>query len=463
MARQRLVRGRGSLVTWVAFALVIVLALIVGLVANRQVVGLVHDHLLHHGMSHNRHVAERTAAALHKLIDRALGEEEILRRFRYGSRVSDAFGYALMLVDAPTGRVFAHSDPSVAENRPRLEALLRSPARFPSPPRASPSTDVAWEGALRATDVTGMPVLVYFQPVDRRWTLGVASDLRYLNEFESMLTQRLNQLLMASVAMIALLGFLIVRGAGRGYERDLEQEVRERTSEVEAAQAELLKKTRLASIGQTAAMLVHELRNPLASMKLGLTDLIGADALDAPDRRRLSIVRDQVDRLDGLLSEVLDCVRPVRVTSDPVALDRLLDDAAELLGPLFAQRGVRLVRERCPNCPALLLDRALMAQAIINLLKNALEASPDDSDVAVRLAQWGDRLVLEITNLGPMIPVADRERIFEPFVSNKSLGTGLGLPMVKRVVDEHGGDISLRSDPDRGTCFTLSFPLPPDD
>jgi signal transduction histidine kinase len=426
----------------------------VGAVVNRKVVGAIHEHMLIEGMGNNRGVAERTVEAMRKLIDQGLTETDILGRFRYGSRVADAFGYALFLVDAPSRRVVAHSDPRLAQGRPPVTDLLRAVEGFPDRQRP-----VTWLGAFRAASPTGMPMLVYFEPIDRRWTLGVASDLDGLMSLERMLIERLNQLLMVTAAVIAVLGFLVVRGVGRSYERDLEREVRERARELEAAHADLLHKTRLASIGQTASMLIHELRNPLASMKLGLSDMFAANGLGDTGQRRLNIMLEQVDRLDGLLSQVLDYVRPVRPSAGPMSLDALLDNAILLLEPLFEQRGVRIARERCADCLGLGVDGNLMAQAFINLLKNALEASPDGGCVEVRLGREGRALRLEVANRGPEISAADLARIFEPFVTSKSLGTGLGLPMVKRVVEEHGGTIRVSSDREAGTRFVLSLPV----
>lgn len=446
---------RATWVTGVSFLLVALLATGAGWLAERQVASLTNDQLRQYGIDHNREIARRTHAALLKLLAQGLPRETVLDRFRERTRVAGAFGYAVFLIDVAADRVVAHSEYLFKDNYPRPADLFRAAAGLNG--GAPPAAD--WQGPLRATDPKGAPVLLYLLPVDPHWTVGVESGEHPLRDFERRLGDRLMFLLAATAGGIALLGFLAVRGVGRVYERALEREVRDRTSRLAAAQTEVVRQARLAAIGETAAMLTHEMRNPLASIKLGLSALTSTPGLDERRRRRMDIVLEQVDRLDALLAGTLDAVRPVRLSAEPVSLDALLDYALELLEPQIAGNGLQLKRHTCPDCPALRLDARLITQALINVLKNAIEASPPAGVIRVGLKREGACLTLTVANGGRPIPEAVLARVFEPFVSGKTMGTGLGLPMVKRVVEEHGGSVRLSSGPDSGTRCRLSLPL----
>lgn len=441
-------------VTWLAFVLVAMVAALTGSLANYKLMRLVEDHMLQHGMEHNQDVATKTIAALRELQRQGMAEAEMLARLRQAMRVAAAFGYEVFLIDAPSARVIVHSRPAIAEGRPHLTHLFHAPVRL----RADDGATGSWLGQFRANDATGHPLLLFLDPVDARWTLGVTSGVHYLEELRVMLTQRLRLLVLATAAVVALLGFLIVRGMGRHYERALEREVRVRTGELERVHGEMLHKARLAAIGQTAVTLTHEMRNPLASIRLGVSELAALPALDARQRRRADIALEQVERLDALLSEALGYARPVKRSPYPVSLDGMLDYVLEMLEPLLVGKAIRIRRETCPTCAGVRLDRDLMIQALLNLLKNALEASPDGGTIAIAVRPRARDLLLEIRNDGDPIAVGDLKRVFEPFVSTKSFGTGLGLPLVKRVIEEHGGSIGVLSDVRQGTRFSVTLP-----
>ena len=445
---------RAGKVTWLAFVLVVMVAALTGLLANYKLMRLVEDHLLLHGMEHNQDVATKTVAALRELQRQGVAEAEMLARLRQAMRVAGAFGYDVFLVDAPSARVIVHSRPALALGRPHLTHLFHAPVRL----RTDDGAAGSWLGRFRANDTSGHSLLLFLDPVDAHWTLGVTSGVHYLEELRTMLTQRLRALVLATAAVAALLGFLIVRGMGRHYERALELEVGARTVELERVHVEMLHRTRLAAIGQTAVTLTHEMRNPLASIKLGVSELAALPALDARQRRRVDIALEQVDRLDALLSEALGYARPVKLSPHPVSLDGVLDYVLEMLEPLLASKAIRIERETCATCAGTYLDRALMIQALLNLLKNALEASPEGGVIAITVRPSARDLVLEIRNGGSPIAAGDLKRVFEPFVSTKSFGTGLGLPLVKRVIEEHGGGIGVLSDIRQGTRFTVTLP-----
>lgn len=444
---------RAAWVTWLSLFLVLLIAGSAGLAARREVLDLMAWHLNLHGVDHNREIARRTLSSLRKLMAQGLSEAEVLERFRDRTRVAGAFGYAIFLIDRPAERVLAHSDHLFPAAYPRPDQLFRGPARLDGTGPAD------WSGALRAVDPRGKPILLYLTAVDARWTLGVESGMHETGAIEAALTQRLLVVVAAMAAAIAVLGFLVVRGLGRGYERALEREARTQMERLTAAQAEVVREARLAAVGQTACLLTHELRNPLAAMKLGLTDLAASRQLDDRQGRKLDLVLEQLERMDSMLSETLDMVRPVRPDAEPLALDALLDRVLDLLEPVLAGQALCIERATCPDCPPGRLDGRLMSQALINLLKNAVEASPRGGRIRIRLASRGDELILDLVNDGPVIPGEALARIFDAFVTSKSLGSGLGLPMAKRVIEEHGGRIWLTSSAAKGTRCRVCLPV----
>jgi signal transduction histidine kinase len=306
------------------------------------------------------------------------------------------------------------------------------------------------------------PMLLWLQAVSTpeydRWLLGIAKDQKTLMDFMGDLRLHLDAVMLLTYVLITLMGYYAMRSIGRTYERRLESQVRKRTQELEAVHEAMLSKTRLATIGHTASVLTHEMRNPLASIKLALSGLNGSNTLQSRERRRVKLVLGEVDRLDTLLSETLDYVRPVKVAVEPVDMERLLNRVLSEQEPLMAEKGIRIRREICAECASIRLDEAKMHQVLLNLLKNAVEASPEGGEIRVRLWRDGEELVLRITNGGEPIAPQSLERAFEPFYTTKPKGSGLGLGLVKRVIEEHGGRVELASDASVGTRVTLTLP-----
>jgi signal transduction histidine kinase len=320
-------------------------------------------------------------------------------------------------------------------------------------------------GPARALGEDYHPMLLWLQavatPESDHWLLGIAKDQKTLTEFLGDLHWHLDGVLLLTYLLITLLGYYAMRSIGRIYERRLEAQVRERTRQLEEAHESILSKTRLATIGQTASVLTHEMRNPLASIKLALSGLKGSKSLQERERHRVELVLGEVDRLDALLSDTLDYVRPVKLSAEPVVMDRLLSRVLKQQEPVMAEKGIRIRREICTECPATGLDEAKMHQVLLNLLKNAVEAGPEGSEIGVRLQRDEGGLALEIANAGEPLNPETLERAFEPFYTTKPKGSGLGLGLVKRVVEEHGGTVVLTSDAQTGTRVTLHLPFAP--
>jgi len=445
-------------VSWLSFVLMGLVVAAIGLTGTAHVVDYLRGRLTAHGIEHNREVATR----LHALLQQELPAEALapaaLQRIveKYA-----AFGYRIFILDLSRQRLVADSGGTAGLPRPIRSSWLTSAV----PMQDRGETERPQAGASTAVDAAGRPLLVWLGPLtvrgapDGHWRLGVASDRKTLASFLGDLHWHLDGVLLLTYLLIGVLGHFSVRGIGRAYERRLESLVRERTRALESAHAQMLAKARLATIGQTASVLTHEIRNPLASIKLALSSVRAAAGLAGRERRRIELVLGEVDRLDGLLSATLDYVRPIRLSTRPVPLDALLTQVLHRQAPLLSERRVSIRRRPCPECPALRLDEDQLHQVLLNLLKNALEASPPGGEIGIRLTREGDELVLEIANGGEPMGAETRARAFEPFFTTKPKGSGLGLGLVQRVIEEHGGRVALASDAVAGTRVTLRLPL----
>lgn len=217
---------------------------------------------------------------------------------------------------------------------------------------------------------------------------------------------------------------------------------------------QFLENSRLASIGQFASGIAHEIRNPLATIGLALDHLSSLQGLPEGSQKRIRLGAAEVTRLERLLADIL-------LYAKPLTLQRQLVDLAALVEETLAAEDIEpgSIRFSTTPCPMVPIDRDRMRQVLINLIHNARQASAKDTPIDIRCRPWStDWIELEISNGGDAIPDAILDRIFEPFVTSKSRGTGLGLPIVQRIVSAHGGTVSIRSDHDNGTRTRLQLP-----
>ena len=233
-------------------------------------------------------------------------------------------------------------------------------------------------------------------------------------------------------------------------------------TELRVMEARLARSERLADLGQLAAGLAHELRNPLASM-MGSVELLRSSGLKDDDRRLLEIVLREGGRLSQLVADFLAFARPGAPRREPVDLAELAGQTLEAfaLDPVAA--AARLERALVPV--EVLGDPDQLRQVLWNLLINAAQAiaaaGPGPGCIRVRCGPSGDGgAELAVEDDGPGIDPADRDRLFTPFFTTKAAGTGLGLATIHRVVDGHGGAVSVDSAPGRGARFTIHLPPP---
>ncbi|MBI5546135.1 MAG: PAS domain-containing protein [Deltaproteobacteria bacterium] len=230
---------------------------------------------------------------------------------------------------------------------------------------------------------------------------------------------------------------------------------------LEKLRAELVRRERLAAVGQMAAVLAHEVRNPLAVV-FNTIGVMQRYAERPEERSLLGILSEEADRLQRLVSELLDFARPAGGTPQPVALPDLVREAlqAAVQDPGCVGREYCLEVVLPEGLPWGWADPHELRRALVNVMVNAFQNVSPGGTVRVSASRAEERLRVRVFDDGPSIPAETAARVFEPFFTTRASGTGLGLAVVKQVMEGLGGRVDLEQD-GQGVCFSLLIPLAP--
>ncbi len=234
--------------------------------------------------------------------------------------------------------------------------------------------------------------------------------------------------------------------------------VRAVAEQVQRQQQEMLRSEQLAAVGQLAASVAHEVRNPLTSIKMLVGAALRSPATQALTADDLGVIYKEVGRLEQTVQGLLDCARPPRAQRQPADLRALLSEAIGLVRARALQQGVQVAVHQPDEPVVAAVDRGQFSTVLVNLLLNALDALPQGGRIDVAL-RGGPDLEITVEDNGPGISPVVLPRLFTPFASTKATGTGLGLNICKRVLAEHGGTISAANRPEGGARFTVMLPL----
>jgi len=229
------------------------------------------------------------------------------------------------------------------------------------------------------------------------------------------------------------------------------------------AQAELSRAERLAGIGSVAAHVAHEIRNPLVSIG-GFARRLEKHA-DRPDpeyvRTRTQIIVKEVQRLEQILRNVADFTAPGAPHLGPVEPNAVIEDVLGAQQPVIEESQIDVETDLADDLPVIQADRGKLVQVVLNLVRNALQAMDGRGTLRLRTARTpdGNALIMEVADDGPGIPKDRLEEIFNPFFTNKADGTGLGLAVSRKIVTDHGGELTVESQPGEGATFTVRLPL----
>ncbi|MBU1209337.1 MAG: PAS domain S-box protein [Proteobacteria bacterium] len=231
--------------------------------------------------------------------------------------------------------------------------------------------------------------------------------------------------------------------------------------EIRELQGKVRRSERLASLGRLAAGVAHEIRNPLSSIRGFAQYFMRRLKGQEEEQGYASIMVKEVDRLNRVISELLDFARPKEPHREPHALEEILDYSLKLLESELASQGVTVEKSYEPNLPMARVDRDQFSQAFLNLLLNSLESMEGEGKIKVSLKRISQPPALEVAimDTGRGIVREDLGKVFEPFFSTKRKGSGLGLAIVHQIVESHGGDIAVESQEGMGTTFRITLPV----
>lgn len=243
------------------------------------------------------------------------------------------------------------------------------------------------------------------------------------------------------------------------YAEELEMRVDERTAELIETHKRLVTQERIAALGRAAAQVAHEVKNPLAGLLLYSMHLKSkATNFSESEAYLVDKIVETINHLNSRVEQILGFARPVNLTLQPGNFNQIINDILELLRPQLTANNVE-VRLSLGRQPAYsMMDEASMRGALMNLILNAIEAMRGGGTLSITVEQTDQTLRIEIADTGPGIGDEEAKKIFEPFYTTKEQGLGLGMPYAKKIIDQHGGTISLRSQPQEGTTISIVLP-----
>lgn len=254
-------------------------------------------------------------------------------------------------------------------------------------------------------------------------------------------------------------GGLLASSAHRATERHQQAlaDLRNAHADLRESHEQLLRADRLSSLGEIAAGLAHEIGNPLAGVK-GALEIIAARATpERSDREFSSLALREIARLERLVEEFLRFARPRDPRLSDVYISDVLDRVVSLIGREASDRHVSIDLQRT-GMPSVSVDAEQMVQVFVNIVLNAVHASPAGSRVEIRIGSRDDMAAVDVCDEGPGIRPEHLDKIFDPFFSTKKHGTGLGLSISNRIVQSHGGRIEVEQ-PGKGTIMRVLLPL----
>lgn len=228
-----------------------------------------------------------------------------------------------------------------------------------------------------------------------------------------------------------------------------------RRLEVNARQRE-----KLAAIGNLAAGVAHEIRNPLSSIKGYVTYFGSLFAEGSENRKAAGIMAGEVDRVNRVISELLEFARPSDLKVRKTDIEHLIDHCMRMVAHEAEFAQVRLTKTVAENLPELVIDPDRFTQVLLNLFINALQAMPEGGELSLTAEQKEDAFFLNIADTGTGIAPENLEDVFNPYFTSKQNGTGLGLAIVHKIIENHGGAVRIRSKLGIGTTVTIELPLP---
>lgn len=244
---------------------------------------------------------------------------------------------------------------------------------------------------------------------------------------------------------------------------NLMENVDQTQSELQQSREHLLQTEKLAMVGKLAAGVAHTIRNPLTSVNMRLFSLERSLKLSQTQQEDFEVIAEEVRHIDTIVQNFLEFARPPKLKIQSISPSEVVDMALQLLRHRLESYGVQVEVDRQHRLPMVEADPEQLKEVLINLLVNACEAMGEGGLIVIREEEGvaeplGPVVVIRVKDNGPGIPKSVRDKVFQPFFSTKEEGTGLGLSIAYRIVEEHGGWLSLKSKEGEGATFTITLP-----
>ncbi|MCA1785516.1 MAG: hypothetical protein LC657_05980, partial [Desulfobacteraceae bacterium] len=230
-------------------------------------------------------------------------------------------------------------------------------------------------------------------------------------------------------------------------------------TEIKDLQQAVQRKEKLAAVGELAAGIAHEIRNPLSSVKGMATYFKARYAQDPEARDAAAVMVQETDRLNRVISELLEFARPSEINARPADINPVLDHSLRLVRQEAAEKNIDIRIAKGRNLPHADIDSDRFIQCLLNLYLNAIQSMESSGILKVTSSRGTEEnIVIQVQDSGPGIDRADLAKIFDPYFTTKASGTGLGLAIVHKIVESHNGHITVKSTPEEGTVFTITLP-----
>ncbi len=242
----------------------------------------------------------------------------------------------------------------------------------------------------------------------------------------------------------------------------LAREVKLKTDELLDSQERLVRSERFAAVGEAAAYVSHEIKNPLMVIG-GLARQVQKKLEGNPPlKEKLEIIQKEVQRLENFLGEIRDFTRPAAPLKKEINLNDIIQEVEALLEGEAKKQGITLTEHLDPALPCLQADPNQMKQVLLNLVKNAFEAMDSGGRVTLSTGCEDNHIWFAVQDTGVGMPPEVQEKIFNPFFTTKEKGTGLGLAVIHKIISDHQGTVSVQSSPEHGTTITVKLPCTPE-
>jgi signal transduction histidine kinase len=248
------------------------------------------------------------------------------------------------------------------------------------------------------------------------------------------------------------------------YAEELEMRVDQRTAELIETHKRLVHQERIAALGRAAAQVAHEVKNPLAGLLLYSLHLKSKAAnFSQSEGALVDKIVNTINHLNSRVEQILGFARPVNLKLRSGDFNRTVTDVLELVRPQLLANKVEVNLSLSPHPASVMLDESSLRGALMNLILNAIAAMPDGGKLTITLTSIDEMLRLTITDTGHGIGEEEVKKVFEPFYTTKEDGLGLGMPYAKKIIEQHGGSISLNSQLGEGTRIQIELPKEVDD